>query len=380
MLVDFTDTQRLLQQTMRRLARQEIAPRAAAMDQAACYDDDLLRLLFDAGLMRLRIPEAYGGLGADAVTMCLVLEEAAKVDLASADILSTASVHVQPVSAYGTPAQQAMFFGRMINDQVLTSFALTEPEAGSDPAAMQTRAVLTAEGYRLQGHKCFITNAASAELFILFASTQPERRGRGFSAFLSDNRLPGLRVGRIEDKMGGRASRLAEVILDEHLLPADRLLGTEGSGLRIALETLNTARLSVGAQATGLAQGAFDYAMGYIKQRRQFAQRIADFQGVQFLLADLAMRLEAARALTYKAAALMDRQQQEAVHFAAMAKCFSSDMAMWVTTEAVQLLGGHGYTRTHPLERMMRDAKQLQILDGTNQIQRLVIARALVRD
>jgi alkylation response protein AidB-like acyl-CoA dehydrogenase len=380
MLVELTDTQRLLQQTMRRIARQEMAPRAAAMDQAACYDNDLLRLLFESGFMRLRIPEAYGGLGADAVTMCLILEEAAKVDLASADILSTASVHVQPVITHGTPAQQAMFFWRMINDQVLTSFALTEPEAGSDPASMQTRAVPTADGYRLQGHKCFITNAASAELFILFAATQPDRKGRGISAFLSDKRLPGLRIGRIEEKMGARASRLAEVVLDEHFLSADRLLGVEGRGLRIALEALNTARLSVGAQATGLAQGAFDYAVAYVKQRRQFAQRIADFQGIQFLLADLATRIEAARALTYKAAALMDRQPQDAGQFAAMAKCFSSDMAMWVTTEAVQLLGGYGYTRAHPLERMMRDAKQLQILDGTNQIQRLVIARALVQD
>ena len=202
MLVELTDTQHLLQHTMRRLAREEIAPRAAAMDAAACYDMDLLRRLFDSGFMRLRIPEAHGGLGADAVTMCLVLEEAAKVDLASADILSTASVHVQPLIAYGTPAQQAMFFGRMINDHVLTSFALTEPEAGSDPAAMRTRAVRTADGYRLQGHKCFITNAASAELFILFASTQPERHGRGISAFLSDKRLPGIRPGRIEGKWG----------------------------------------------------------------------------------------------------------------------------------------------------------------------------------
>jgi alkylation response protein AidB-like acyl-CoA dehydrogenase len=336
--------------------------------------------LFDSGFMRLCIPEAHGGLGADAVSMCLVLEEAAKVDLASADILSTASVHVQPLIAHGTPAQQAMFFGRMINDQALTSFALTEPEAGSDPAAIRTRAVRTADGYRLQGQKCFITNAASAELFILFASTQPEQHGRGISAFLSDRQLPGIRPGRIEEKMGARASRLAEVILDDHLLPADRLLGAEGSGLRIALEALNTARLSVGAQATGLAQGAFDYAVAYVKQRRQFGQRIADFQGIQFLLADLATRIEASRALTYKAAALLDRQQQEARQFAAMAKCFGSDMAMWVTTEAVQLLGGQGYTRAHPLERMMRDAKQLQILDGTNQIQRLVIAHSLVRD
>jgi alkylation response protein AidB-like acyl-CoA dehydrogenase len=380
MLLDLTDTQRLLQQTMRRIAREEMAPRAAAMDQAAGYDRELLQLLFETGFMRLRIPEAYGGLGADAVTMCLVLEEAAKADLASADILSTASVHVQPVIAHGTPTQQAMFFGRMINDQVLTSFALTEPEAGSDPASMQTRAVQTPEGYRLHGHKCFITNAASAELFIVFASTQPEQRGRGISAFLSDKRLPGIRIGRIEEKMGARASQLAEVVLDDHVLPADRLLGGAGNGLRIALEALNTARLSVAAQATGLAQGAFDYAVAYVKQRRQFAQRIADFQGVQFLLADLATRIEAVRALTYKAAALMDRQHQDAVQFAAMAKCFGSDTAMWVTTEAVQLLGGHGYTRAHPLERMMRDAKQLQILDGTNQIQRLVIARTLVRE
>lgn len=380
MLVELTETQQLLQQTMRRLARDEIAPRAADMDRTAQYDAALLRRLFETGFMRLRIPEAYGGLGGDAVTMCVVLEAAAHADLATADILSTASVHVQPLITYGTPEQQTTFFGRMINDQALTSFALTEPEAGSDPASMRTRAVATNTGYRLSGHKCFITNAAVAELFLIFASTQPERRGRGISAFLSQRHLPGLRIGRIEEKMGARASWLAEVILEHHELPVEALLGSEGAGLRIALETLNTARLSVGAQAVGLAQGAFDYAMAYVKQRRQFQQRVADFQGIQFLLADLATHIEASRALTYKAAALLDRQQPQAVQYAAMAKCFGSDTAMHVTTEAVQLLGGHGYTRAHPVERMMRDAKQLQILDGTNQIQRLVIARALVQD
>jgi alkylation response protein AidB-like acyl-CoA dehydrogenase len=310
----------------------------------------------------------------------VVLEAAAHADLATADILSTASVHVQPLITYGTPEQQTTFFGRMIHEHALTSFALTEPEAGSDPASMRTRAVATNTGYRLSGHKCFITNAAVAELFLIFASTQPERRGRGISAFLSQRHLPGLRIDRIEEKMGARASGLAEVWLDEHDLPAEALLGSEGAGLRIALETLNTARLSVGAQAVGLAQGAFDYALAYVKQRRQFQQRVADFQGIQFLLADLATHIAASRALTYKAAALLDRQQPQAVQYAAMAKCFGSDTAMHVTTEAVQLLGGHGYTRAHPVERMMRDAKQLQILDGTNQIQRLVIARALVQD
>ncbi len=376
--MEFSDEQVMLRNTVRRMAAERIAPRAAEMDEKGEFPSDIVRLFFDAGLMQLRIPEEYGGHGESMVTVCLVTEEVARGDLSAATFVAMANTHVEPLRMGGSHEQKKLCFAKIL-DGALTCISITEPGAGSDAAGIQTRAALKGDNYVLNGRKLFASNGGVASLYFIFASTSPERRGKGISCFMAEKGTPGLSVGREERKMGTRATSVTELILEDLSLPRENLIGQENQGLRLALSTLNMARLTAASQGVGLATGAMEYALNYAKQREQFGRAITEFQGMQFMFADMAANIEAARCLTYDAARMVDAGNPELIKGAAMAKCFATDTCMRVTTDAVQVLGGYGYTMDHPVERMMRDAKLLQIYDGTNQIQRLVIARQLLR-
>lgn len=376
--MEFTQEQELLRSTVRRIVTERVVPRAAEMDETGEFPWDIVKLFFNAGIMQLRIPAEYGGHGESMVTVCLVTEEIARGDLSAATFIAMAATHVESLRMAGSHGQKELCFGKIL-DGALTCMSITEPGAGSDAAGIQTRAVLKGDSYVLNGRKLFASNGGVASLYFIFASTAPAMRGKGISCFMAERGTPGLSVGREERKMGTRATSLAELILEDLALPRENLIGQEGQGLRLALSTLNLARLTAASQGVGLATGAMEYALNYARQREQFGRPIVEFQGMQFMFADMATRIEAARWLTYDAARLMDRGDADIIKGAAMAKCFASDVCMQATTDAVQALGGYGYTKDHPVERMMRDAKLLQIYDGTNQIQRLVIARQLLK-
>jgi alkylation response protein AidB-like acyl-CoA dehydrogenase len=378
--MQLTEQQRMILQTVRRIAQEQVAPRAAEIDEKDEYPWDLWAVFRDAVLLRLAIPETYGGLGADHTTICLVVEELAKVSAAAAHIVFTCASNITPVLIGGSEALKASLLPRYAGEGGLAALAITEPEAGSDVAAIQTTAKRVGDGYVLNGTKAMISNGDNASLYSIFAATDPAAGRRGISAFVVKTGTPGLTPGRHERKMGMRGSVLTALTLEDVRVPAENRLGQEGDGFRIAVESLNSARLITAAHAVGIAGGALEYARQYAKSRRQFGRPIAEFQGVQFLLADMATQIEAARALTYEATRRYDTQDPEFVRFSAMAKLFASDVAMQVTTDAVQVLGGYGYLKDHPVERMMRDAKVEQIWDGTNQIQRLLIGRLLTRD
>jgi alkylation response protein AidB-like acyl-CoA dehydrogenase len=355
-------------------------PRAAEIDETDEYPWDLWTLFRDAGLLRLAIPEAYGGLAVDHTTICLVVEELAKVSAAAAHIVFTCASNISPVLIGGPEALKARILPRYAAEGGLAALAITETEAGSDVAAIQTTAKRVGEQYILNGTKAMISNGDTATIYSIFATTDPSKGRRGISAFAVEAGTPGLVAGRHERKMGMRGSVLTALTLDDVRIPVENRLGGEGDGFRIAVEALNSARLITAAHSVGIAGGAFEYARQYARSRRQFGRPIAEFQGVQFLLADMATQIEAARSLTYEATRRYGRQDPDFVKFSAMAKLFASDMAMQVTTDAVQVLGGYGYLKDHPVERMMRDAKVEQIWDGTNQIQRLLIGRLLTKD
>jgi alkylation response protein AidB-like acyl-CoA dehydrogenase len=368
-----------VQALARELAETRIgASRAAEIDDQDEFPWDVLAAFKETGLIGVSIPEQFGGAGASLVTSCLVCEEIARVSLACSLIVSDQKLAAEPIVLAGSPEQQARFLPAIAGGEQLVAFALTEPSAGSDIASMATRASRSGDGWVINGRKCFITNGSVANLFTLFAATAHSGRHR-ISAFIVPRNTPGVSIGRIEKKMGIHGSPTAEIIFEDVQVPGAALLGEEGHGQALALAALDPARVTVGAQAVGLAQGALDVARAYAKERIQFGQPIASFQGIQFMLADMATQIEAARQLTYRAARAYDDKDPEASNLSAMAKLFASDMAMRVTTDAVQVLGGYGYIREYGVERMMRDAKILQIFDGTNQIQRLVIARHILQ-
>ena len=378
--MDLTDQQQMILETVRRMAQERVAPRAAEIDEKDEYPWDLWTLFRDAGLLRLVIPEAYGGLGADHTTICLVVEELAKVSAAAAHIVFTCASNISPVLIGGSESLKARLLFRYAAEGGLAALAITEPEAGSDVAAMQTMAKRVGDAYVLNGTKAMISNGDNATIYSIFAKTDPDAGRRGISAFAVEAGTAGLSPGRHERKMGMRGSVLTSLTLEDVRVPVENRLGEEGEGFRICVESLNSARLITAAHALGIAEGALDYARRYAMTRRQFGRPIAEFQGVQFLLADMATEVEAARALTYEATRRYDRRDPDFVKFSAMAKLFTTDMAMQVTTDAVQVLGGYGYLKDHPVERMMRDAKVEQIWDGTNQIQRLLIGRLLTKE
>jgi alkylation response protein AidB-like acyl-CoA dehydrogenase len=370
-----TEEQRLLQASVRRLAREKIAPQAAEMDACQEFPEDIYRLFVEQGLLKLKIPQAYGGVPADAVTCCLVTEELARVDGSSSLMLVNHLAGLAPLVAGSTDEQKSRFLPTIAEEGHIVGFALTEPEAGSDAASLQTRAAREGRGYRLTGTKCFITNGGVAKVFVLFATLDPDLKKRGITAYLVEEANPGVRVGKKEDKMGMRASPTTEVILEDAFVPEEARIGGEGEGWGLLIEGLSETRILIAALSLGLADGATEVATRYARERSQFGKAISTFQGIQFMLADMLMGIETARSLVYRAARMQDQGHPSVRRYASMAKCYASDMAMRVTTDAVQMMGGYGYMKDYPVERMMRDAKVLQIFEGTNQVQRMIIAR-----
>jgi len=373
-----------LRESVRALADDKIAPRAAEVDRTSEFPWDVYEALVKADLQAVHIPEAYGGAGADAIATVIVIEEVARACSSSSLIPAVNKLGTVPLLLAASEEVKARYLAPVARGEAMFSYALSEPEAGSDAAAMKTRAVRSADGYVLNGVKRWITNAGVSKYYTVMAVTEPSAGPAGISAFVLEDGDPGFTFGAPEHKLGIKGSPTRELYFDDCVIPASRLIGEEGNGFRIALSTLDHTRITIAAQALGIAQGALDYALGYVKERKQFGRAIAEFQGLQFMIADMAMKLEAARQLTYAAAARSDRAMagervEDLTFFSSACKCLASDVAMSVTTDAVQLLGGYGYVNDYPVERMMRDAKITQIYEGTNQIQRMVMARQLLK-
>ncbi|GAA2451779.1 acyl-CoA dehydrogenase [Streptomyces glaucus] len=367
----------MLRDAVRALAEAKIAPHAAAVDEEARFPQEALDALVANDLHAVHVPEEYGGAGADALATVIVIEEVARACASSSLIPAVNKLGSLPVILSGSEELKKKYLGPLAKGDAMFSYCLSEPEAGSDAAGMRTRAVRDGDHWVLNGVKRWITNAGVSEFYTVMAVTDPDKRSKGISAFVVEKSDPGVSFGAPEKKLGIKGSPTREVYLDNVRIPADRMIGAEGTGFATAMKTLDHTRITIAAQALGIAQGALDYAKGYVRERKQFGKPIADFQGIQFMLADMAMKISAARALTYQAAAASERGDADLTYQGAAAKCFASDVAMEVTTDAVQLLGGYGYTRDYPVERMMRDAKITQIYEGTNQVQRIVMARNL---
>ncbi|MFE2411937.1 acyl-CoA dehydrogenase family protein [Kitasatospora sp. NPDC059408] len=367
----------MLREAVRGLAEAKIAPFAAEVDEQGRFPQEALEALRGSDLHAVHVPEEFGGAGADALATVIVIEEVARVCASSSLIPAVNKLGSLPVQLSGSEELKAKYLGALARGEGMFSYCLSEPEAGSDAAGMRTRAVRDGDFWVLNGVKRWITNAGVSEFYTVMAVTDPEKRSKGISAFVVEKGDAGVSFGAPEKKLGIKGSPTREVYFDNVRIPADRMIGAEGTGFATAMRTLDHTRVTIAAQAVGIAQGALDYAKGYVQERRQFGKAIAEFQGVQFMLADMAMKLEAARQLTYAAAAKSQRGDGDLTFFGAAAKCFASDAAMEITTDAVQLLGGYGYTRDYPVERMMRDAKITQIYEGTNQVQRIVMARNL---
>lgn len=370
----------MMRKMVREFALQEVAPTAAERDEQERFDRTIFDQMGELGLAGIPWDESVGGSGADFLSYVIAVEELSRV-CASTGV--TLSAHISlaswPLYAYGTPQQKQRFLRPLAEGKKLGAYGLTEPGSGSDAVAMRTTAVRDGDSYVLNGNKIFITNGGEAEIYIVFAVTDPTKKHKGISAFIVEKGTPGFSFGKKESKLGIRSSPTLEIVMENCRIPVEQRLGEEGEGFTIAMKTLDGGRNGIAAQAVGIAQGALDEALAYAKERKQFGRPIADFQAIQFKLADMATQIEAARLLTYQAAWL----EGEGLPYgkaSAMAKLFASDVAMKVTTEAVQILGGYGYTREYPVERMMRDAKITQIYEGTNEIQRLVIAKYILKE
>jgi len=376
-LFALTEEHQAIRAAIRDLCAAKVAPYAADVDEQARYPEEAAAALQGADFHAPHVPEEYGGAGADALATVLVIEEIARVDMSASLIPAVNKLGSLPVQLAGSEELKKHYLGALARGEGGFSYCLSEPDAGSDAVAMKARAVRDGDGWVLNGVKRWITNAGVSEYYTVMAVTDPEKRSKGISAFVVEKSDEGVSFGAPEKKLGIKGSPTREVYLDNVRIPADRMIGDEGTGFATAMKTLDHTRITIAAQALGIAQGALDYAKGYVKERKQFGKPIADFQGIQFMLADMAMKIAAARALTYQAAAASERLDSDLTFQGAAAKCFASDVAMEVTTDAVQLLGGYGYTRDYPVERMMRDAKITQIYEGTNQVQRIVMARNL---
>ena len=369
-----------IREAVRAVARDKIAPYAAQVDEESRYPQEAHDALVAADFFAPHVPEEYDGVGADALATCIVIEEVARVCASSSLIPAVNKLGSMPVILGGSEQLKRRYLTPLARGEAGFSYGLSEREAGSDTAAMRTRARQVGDDWVLNGQKSWITNAGVSEYYTVLAVSDPDgRRGSNVSAFVVEKSDEGFTFGDKERKLGIKGSPTRELHLDNVPIPGDRIIGAPGEGLKIALRTLDHTRVTIGAQAVGIAQGALDFAVGYVKERKQFGTAIADFQGVQFMLADMAMNLEVARQMVYVAAARSERTDPDLPFFGAAAKCFASDVAMQITTDAVQLLGGAGYVRDFPVERMMRDAKITQIYEGTNQIQRLVMARHLLK-
>ena len=369
-----------LRAVVRELAEERIAPRAGEIDATSEFPWDLKELLAKQDLLGTGFEERHGGTALDTIGQSIVVEEIARADATTSLIAIVQKLGALPILLAGTDEQKDRYIPRLASGEWLAAFALTEAAAGSDVASNRMRARLEGDCYVLNGSKRFITNGSVADLLTVFALTDPEAGGRkGMSAFIVEKEMPGFAVARVEHKMGIRGSPTAELTFDDVRVPIENRIGKEGEGFKIAMNTLDRSRLSIAAQAVGIAQGAIDEATKYAADRRQFGQRVVDFQGIQFMLADMASQTEAARQLTYAAAARVDAGASDLAYWTSSAKLVAGDTAMRVTTDAVQILGGYGYITEYPVERMMRDAKITQLYEGTQQIQRLIIARQLLQ-
>ena len=369
----------MLRESVRQLAEDKIAPRAAETDESEQFPWDVYEALRKADLHAVHIPEQYGGAGADSIATVIVIEEVARACASSSLIPAVNKLGTMPLLLSASEELKQEVLPACASGDAMFSYALSEREAGSDAAAMRTRAVRDGESYVLNGTKAWITNAGVSTYYTVMASTDPAQGASGISAFVVHKDDPGFSVGTKERKLGIKGSPTCEIYFEDCVIPASRRVGDEGTGFKTALRTLDHTRLTIGAQAVGIAQGALDATIAYVKERKQFGKAIGDFQGVQFMLADMAIRTEAARQQVYVAASMAERGAPGLTLASAAAKVNASDTAMAVTTDAVQLFGGAGYTRDFPVERMMRDAKITQIYEGTNQINRMVIARQLLR-
>ena len=369
-----------LREAVREVADEQIAPHAAAVDEEGRFPDEALKALVATDFHAPHIAEDYDGVGADALATCIVIEEVARACASSSLIPAVNKLGTMPLILAASDEVKARYLPAVASGQAMFSYGLSEAGAGSDTAGMTCKAVADGDDFVLTGQKSWITNAGVSEYYTVMAVTDPDGpRGRNVTAFVVEKGDEGFTFGAPEKKLGIKGSPTRELLFDGCRIPGDRMVGGLGEGLKIALRTLDHTRVTIGAQAVGIAQGALDFALGYVKERQQFGRSVADFQGVQFMLADMGMKLEAARQMVYVAASKSERGDDDLPFFGAAAKCFASDVAMEITTDAVQLLGGYGYTRDFPVERMMRDAKITQIYEGTNQIQRVVMARQLLK-
>jgi butyryl-CoA dehydrogenase len=372
------DEHRLVQSSVREWATSRLLPLAAEMDRTGRYPAELLRELGEMGLMGVFIPEAYGGGGMDTVSYCIVIEEIARAEAALSAVVSVNnSLDCYPILTFGTEHQKRTYLTELAQGRKLGCYCLTEPTAGSDAASLRTTARDVGDHWVLNGTKIFVTNGVEADVLIIYARTDDAPGARGISAFIAEKGDPGLSVGKVEHKLGIRASSTCEIVLEDCRLPKGRLLGERGKGFHIALATLDGGRIGIAAQAVGIGRAALEDAIAYAKERRQFGRPIAEFQAIQWKVADMATRIDAGRLLTYRAAWIRDQGRRHTQE-AAMAKLYASETAMWAATQAVQVYGGYGYIQDYPVERHFRDAKITELYEGTSEVQRLVIARALL--
>jgi alkylation response protein AidB-like acyl-CoA dehydrogenase len=385
MQYELTEEQVLLQTTVRRLAKDKVSPGATGRDESEEFDWGMVELLRENGLYGTDFPETYDGSDAGMLALCLAIEELSKADASTGLLLADQELGALPILLAGNESQKQKYLPKLASGEHLAAFALTEPAAGSDVAQLRCRAKKDGDSYVLNGNKNFITNGGVADILTVYTVIDPEKpTHRNAGVFVVEKGTPGFSVGHKEKKMGIRSSETVELIFDDCRVPAENLLGEAGLGFQVMMKTLDFSRPAVAAQALGISAGALEYAVAYAKERQSFGKPIIEHQGIAFKLANMAMRTEAARQLLYKTCSLfqelpkdMSRLSAELLRMSSMSKCVCSDVAMWVTTEAVQVLGGYGYSRDYPVERMMRDAKITQIYEGTNEIQRLVIARTL---
>lgn len=382
-VIHISEDEQELIAAIRELARERVAPRAAEIDHSGQFPWDIKELLAQQDIFAMAFPVEYGGLGSTEQAIVMAVEELSRACATTGVIFAVQQLGSMPIMLAGNDEQKRKYLPPLASGEWLAAFGLTEAGSGSDAAAMRTVAKRKGDKYILNGAKRFITNGGLAQVNSVFALTEPDKGVHGISAFIVEKDFPGFSVGRIEDKMGIKGSQTAELIFTDCEVPAENLLGSEGEGFKIAMRTLDRTRIGIGAQALGIAQGALDLAVAYAQERVQFGKPIGENQGIQFMLADMATKVEAARLLVYNAAEMVDRDETDAESgfskYSAMAKMFASDRAMEVTNDAIQILGGYGYMKEYPAERMMRDAKITQIYEGTNQIQRVVIARDLLK-
>ena len=377
---DFTEDQKMLRDMVQDFAENELAPAAERIEETNEYPVDELKKMAGLGLFGLTIPEKYGGSGRGLTELCIAIEELARVSAAIDNYLRiSSSLAIVPILEYGTEAQKQRYLPPHAGGEKLACFALTESEAGSDPSGMSTTAKRQDGGYVINGSKLFITNAEYAGTVVVFATVDKSLRQKGITAFVMEKETPGLSVGRREEKMGMRGLLSAEVVFDNCFMPEEGRIGEEGQGLRIALDALDVSRVTVGSEAVGISRAAYEAALAYARERKQFGQAIAGFQSIQWMLSDMATQIDAARLMTYRAAYLHDTGRPF-VKEAAMAKVFASEISNSVTDKALQIHGGYGYTKDYPLERYLRDARVTEIYEGTSEMMRMTIARSIMRD